>query len=412
MSVTFESSNYGDIRDYTWDAEGKYPLCTLRAAFATMRQYGVKAVCDRVTGTYDDILSIAVASGMHDSVMLSFWNHYGANDDSSLLNKHKNIPIRICPNDFAGLQSVMTTLYNPIYADVYSDSIAEIQYKLPLALSCNMPVIFSGCTAANVERWAGVASGAMTQGGVQFTPADFHNYISADFDVLCSITVPQEITVEADGSVEVVATSDVDSVAGYIYAFSTTPGNVSVEQTQFGNSAKFTVTGINEGTGVVRVFTPSGAMVDISVTVSGESDTIIPEYTVIKGSFDGSGNGGYLPASVNAVRACLNPCMLPVNTGNIVRFTIPDGYAVGPSLMVVPDNSADYTLTEAEVAGNAAVNFDVTERTADPGWQTGTYDLEVTSGNMVGANIKRTDNATITDEDIANLQAGLTIEIL
>lgn len=412
VSVTIESSNYSDIRGYTWDASGKYPLCTLRAAFATMRQYGVKAVCDRVTGTYADILSIAGTSGMLDSVMLSFWNHYVANGDSALLNKHKYIPIRIAPNDFAGIQAAMTALHNPIYADVYTDSIAEIKYKLPLALALNMPIIVSGCTTANVERWAGVASGAMTQGGVQFTPADFHNCISADFDVLCNIAVTREITVEAEGSVEVVATSDVDSVAGYIYAYSTTPGIVSVEQTQFGSSAKITITGLAAGAGDVRVFTPSGAMADISVTVSGERGTIITGYTVIKGSFDGSGRGGYLPASINAVRACLNPCMLPVNTGDIVRFTIPDGYALGPSLMVVPDNSADYTLTETDVAGKAAVYFDVTQRTADPGWKTVTYDLEVTSGNVFGVNIKRSDGGTITDEDIANLQAGLSIEIL
>lgn len=412
VSVTIESSNYSDIRDYTWDASGKYPLCTLRAAFATMRQYGIKAVCDRVTGTYTDILSIAGTTGMLDSVMLSFWNHYGANGDSALLNKHKYIPIRIAPNDFAGIQSAMTTLHNPIYADVYTDSITEIQYKLPLALALNMPIIVSGCKTANVERWAGVACGAMTQGGVQFTPADFHNCISGDYDVLCNLNVAQEITVDVDDSVEVVATSDVNAVAGYIYAYSATPTIVKVEQTEFGSSAKIKITGLATGAGTVRVFTPSGATVDISVTVGGESSVIVPGYTVIKGSFDGSGKGGYLPAKITSTRACLNPCMLPVKTGDIVRFTIPDGYALGPSLMLVPDNNADYTISEANANGAAAVYFDITERTVDAGWKTGAYDLVVASGNVFGANIKRSDGANITDDDIANLRAGLSIEIL
>ena len=124
------------------------------------------------------------------------------------------------------------------------------------------------------------------------------------------------------------------------------------------------------------------------------------EYEVIKGVWYGN---QYLTEE-NPVRGRLNPVLLPTNGATTVRFTIPSGFFMGATTFTADDPSADYT-----VAPNQKVTFTGLVMLSDPGWQSGTYDLDVSNANMFACNFKRSDNATITDDDFAALNADFYI---
>lgn len=113
-------------------------------------------------------------------------------------------------------------------------------------------------------------------------------------------------------------------------------------------------------------------------------------------------------ATPNSFRIRLNPVVFPVPDGvTTIRFTIPSGYYMGPSVYTALDPTADYTAP-----AGSSTTFDNITRIADPGWQTETYDLDVSNGDMFGCNFRRNDSGEMSEDDITALEAGFAFEYL
>ena len=265
-SVKISTSNYSTIKNYTWDSLGQYKLCTLHAVFNSMKLYDMRIICDRKSGTNADIMEIASMCGAVDRVMLSYANFANAVNDSALLNKYDNVPIRVYPIGYSDYLLLKDEISNPIYADFNATG----DYgSLAIALACGVPIIFSGCTIDNCNVWCVLANGVMANESLNIEYDQFYNLLNNDYDVVSTIT-PGSISVSvAVNSTEIVtASSDVLTAEGYIYGFILDPTIATLTQTAFGSSVTFSVKGISAGNTKLRLFTGSGEIVDVSVTVS------------------------------------------------------------------------------------------------------------------------------------------------
>lgn len=269
VSVNITNSNYETIKNYTWDSAGEYKICTLQAVFNAMMIYDINLICDLKNGTNTDVMSIAALSGATDKVLLSYSSFLSAYNDRALLLKYDNVPIRCIPSDYVNYPTLANAISNPIYADVNASDTAHYQRYLNIALSCGVPIIFSGCTISNYNRWCVLANGVMANLNLNITYEQFYDLLNNNFDVVADITPSiTSVSVSVGGTSTVTAQSDITTAGGYVYGYSLNPTIASVLQSSFGSNISVTITGVSAGSTVVRLFTGSGAIVDIPVTVA------------------------------------------------------------------------------------------------------------------------------------------------
>lgn len=265
VSVVLSNSSYSNILGLTWDSAGKYPICTLDAVFRSLRLYPVKFIIDRKSGTNRDIIKVAKRCGAVDRILISYGSFAAAYDDRELLNEYPYIPVRIYPNDYANAARLIDAVDNPLYADTNVSGLNNYTYSTPLAYG--IPFIFSGCELSTKNKWAALASGVMF--GSNINHDNMQNELDVDFDVAAAIDASSNnVSISVGGSATVTATSSVITDGGYIYGFTEDPLIAPCKQTGFGSSCSITVEGRSIGTTNLILFTPSGTIVTIPVTVS------------------------------------------------------------------------------------------------------------------------------------------------
>lgn len=269
VSVNIPNSNYEDIKNYTWDSAGKYKLCTLQAVFNAMMLYDMNMICDLKNGTNEDIMQIASLSGATDKVLLFYNSFQSAYADRNLLHKYDNVPIRCTPTSYSEYLTLSEEINNPIYANVNASDTERYQKYLNIALSCGIPVLFSGCTKDNYNIWCVLANGAMANENLNISWGEFFDLIDNDYDVVATITPSvSSVSVGVNASATFTASSDVSTPAGYVYGFSLNPNIAVLTQSAFGETVTFSVKGISAGTTSIRLFTGSGETVDVTVSVN------------------------------------------------------------------------------------------------------------------------------------------------
>lgn len=267
VSVNITNSSYETIKNYTWDSGGNYKLCTLQAVFNAMKLYDMRMICDRKTGTNAEIMEIATMCGAADRVLLSYSSFANALADAELLKKYDTVPIRIYPQDFAYAASVQEAITNPTYADINATGVNNT--TIQTALAVGTPIIFSGCTTDNYKIWSVLASGVMANLNLNITHDQFYGFLNNNYDVVVTITPSvSSVSVASGASSTITASSNVSTAGGYVYGYTLNPAVATVKQTTFGASVSLTLTGVAAGSTVLRLFTGSGEIVDIPVTVS------------------------------------------------------------------------------------------------------------------------------------------------
>ena len=269
VSVNIENSNYSNIKNYTWDSEGKYRLCTLQAVFNSMKVYDMMMNIDLKSGANTEVMNIASMCGAVDRVMLTYTSFANALADVELLKKYDNVPIRVWSNvnGYSNYLLLIGQISNPIYSDVNASG--DMGTSLTTALACGTPVLFSGCTTANYARWSVLASGCMANLNLNITYDEFLNLLSVDYDHPTTITPSvQSVSVAVGDTATVTASSDYSQAGGYVYGYTIDPRIASVTQSAYGQNASFTITGVASGNTTLRLFTGCGAIVNIPVTVA------------------------------------------------------------------------------------------------------------------------------------------------
>ncbi len=262
VSVNIGNANYSAIKGYTWDKAGQYKLCTLQAVFNAMKLYDMKMICDLKSGSNAEVMEVAAMCGAVDRVMLTYWS-----GDIDLMKKYDAVPVRIYPSSFETILTLQEQTVNPLYADMNVQGTDNVHMQN--ALAAGIPIIFSGCTLDNKAKWCVLASGCMANLNLNITYEQFVEALDVDYDVAATITLSaQSVSIASGASATLTAASDVSTPGGYVYGYTLDPRVATVMQTQFGASAGFTVNGVAAGSTVLRLFTGSGEIVDILVTVS------------------------------------------------------------------------------------------------------------------------------------------------
>lgn len=269
ISVNIPNSNYEDIKTYTWDSAGKYKLCTLQATFNAMMLYDMNMICDLKNGSNADVMEIAALSGATDKVLLFYSSFGAAYNDRELLNRFDNVPIRCTPTSYSEYQQLAQAISNPIYANVNASVAERYQKFLNIGLSCGIPVLFSGCTKTNYNIWCVLANGVMANENLNITWEEFYDLLNNDYDLVTTITPSaNSVSVGVGSNVTLTASSNVSTAGGYVYGFILNPTIATLQQTAFGQSAQFIVTGATAGTTTLRLFSGSGEVVDVPIVVS------------------------------------------------------------------------------------------------------------------------------------------------
>ena len=263
VSVTVSTANYSVIKSYTWDAAGVYKLCTLQAVFNAMKLYDMRMILDLKNGSNAEVMEIAALSGAVDRVMLT-WK---SGDSYDLYKKYDTVPVRIYASYYSQMLGMMENTVNPLYADMNvqganNDHISK-------ALAAGVPLIFSGCTLENAAYWQVLASGVMANADLNIPYDVFRDTLDVDYDVVANITASvSSLNVSVGGSLSLTAQSDISTPGGYVYAYTVDPTVATVSQTQWGKNITLSVAGVSSGATTLRLFTGSGAVVNIPVSVT------------------------------------------------------------------------------------------------------------------------------------------------
>lgn len=263
VSVTIANANYSTIKNYTWDSAGKYKLCTLQAVFNAMKPYDMRMILDLKTGSNAEVMEIAATSGAVDRVMLT----YKSGDSLDLYKKYDSVPIRVYASYYDAMLNLQENTVNPLYTDMNVQGVNNDH--IPKALAAGVPFIFSGCTLNNKPIWQVLASGVMANTDLNISYDEFSEALNVDYDVIATITPSvQSVDIDVGSTGSVTAQSSVATPGGYIYGYTRNPKIATVIQNAWGSDVSFTLTGVSSGSTILRLFTGSGEIVDIPVTVS------------------------------------------------------------------------------------------------------------------------------------------------
>lgn len=273
-SVNLPSTEYNTIKGYTWDAAGKYSIETLMGAWNNLKTKDLWYICDLKTGNNADLVSMASMTGMLDRIMLSYRSTAQLEQEMELLNKNKNVPIRIAPSGYddifiAELAEVRSKVENPTYININANYVTRKEQVMPLALALDFPLIFSDCATYNKNVWCVLASGVMAEGSNNISYLDMVDMLTHEYTGNVNITVSADTASVATGETQTLtASADVDDVSGYLYVKPLNPSIATVYQRSFGNSISLEVKGISTGDATVRVFNGGGNFKDIKVNVT------------------------------------------------------------------------------------------------------------------------------------------------
>ena len=263
-SVTISQSLFNDICGLSWDSDGKYKLCTLESVFRELRLYKVGFVLDRKAGTNTDLIEIAARCGVLDKIMLSYGSFIAAYNDRTLLNEYPYVKLRIYPNDYQNAPQYLENVKNQTFADTNVVGLNNYTFTTPLAY--NIPFIFSGCELSSKEKWAVLASGCMFGSNISYD--DMMDALDIDYDIAAKITTSSSgESISISQKITILAESDVNTLGGCVYGFTTNPLVAACKQMVFGRSASFEIEGKTAGATILRVFTGSGAKKDVTITV-------------------------------------------------------------------------------------------------------------------------------------------------
>lgn len=270
VSYTIESSNWSDLKGKTIDSAGLYPIPTLASVFNTLRKYKMDYfVIDLKTGTNDEIMQIARRCGVAEQVMLSYYSMTSFISDLATVQKYPNIAVRFTPNGTqAQWEQIRNAIPNMLFTDVnISDGGANGYF--PKSFTWGIPILCSGVQESTKDKMSPVASGAMSQTTLQYSPKDFLEMIALDYNQFPTLTASADsISISGTGNTTITVTSSIDDPACHVFAYSDDLTVCDVYQNTFGASASIKVTGVSAGTANLIVFTASGEQLTIPVTVS------------------------------------------------------------------------------------------------------------------------------------------------
>lgn len=275
-TVDIPNTEYNTIKGYTWDASGEYPIETLMGAWNNLKTKDIWYICDLKTGTNADLVSMASMTGMLDRIMLSYRVTTQIEQELELLNKHKNIPIRLAPGGYWDTQisefaEIRSKVDNPFYININANSAFRKEQVMPLALALDFPLIFSDCMTYNKNVWCVLATGVMAEGSNNVSYLDFVDMLTNKYSGNVNITVSADTASVTKGATQTLtASADAadDDVSGFLYVKPLNPSIATVFQRSFGNSISLEIKGISAGTSSVRVFNGAGNFKDIEVTVT------------------------------------------------------------------------------------------------------------------------------------------------
>lgn len=273
-SVNLPNTEYNTIKGYTWDVSGKYPIETLMGAWNNLKTKDIWYICDLKTGTNADLVSMASMTGMIDRIMLSYKSTSQVSQEMELLNKNKNIPIRIALQGYwdtliPELTEIRSDVTNPVYININANVAFRKEEVMPLSLALDFPLIFSDCMADNKNVWCVLAAGVMAEGHNNVSYLDFVDMLTNKYSGNVNITVSADTASVTTGATQTLtASADAEDVSGYLYVKPLNPSIATVFQRSFGNSISFEIKGISAGTSSVRVFNGAGNFKDIEVTVT------------------------------------------------------------------------------------------------------------------------------------------------
>lgn len=176
VSVTISDlweETYDDLKNYTWDAAGLYPIDTLDKVLFTFKHQNINFVLDCASVTRDNVMSVfeKIADyGMRDrcilgapsSVLYPYFNVERINKDFS------DIALRITYSNDSSYNQAIENLKNPIYLDAhYSSGIS----RQPQFLSYRKPILVYGfykhnrsaADEADMQKWVNFAAGVMAK---------------------------------------------------------------------------------------------------------------------------------------------------------------------------------------------------------------------------------------------------------
>lgn len=269
-SYTIESSNWADLKGKTIDSAGLYPIPTLASVFNTLRKYKMDYfVIDLKTGNNDEIMQIARRCGVAEQVMLSYYSMTTFIDDLATVQKYPNIAVRFTPNGTqAQWEQIRNAIPNMLFTDINISEGGAGTY-FPKSFTWGIPILCSGVQESTKDKMSPVASGAMSQTTLQYSPKDFLEMIALDYDQFPTLTASADsISLSGTGNTTITVTSSIDDPACHVFAYSDDLTVCDVSQTAFGASASIKVTGVSAGTANLIVFTASGEQFTIPVTVS------------------------------------------------------------------------------------------------------------------------------------------------
>jgi glycerophosphoryl diester phosphodiesterase len=273
-SVNLPNTEYNTIKGYTWDAAGKYPIDTLMGAWNNLKTKDLWYICDLKTGNNADLVSIASMTGMLDRIMLTYRSTALIEQERELLDKNKNIPIRIALGGYwdaliSELAEIRTEIANPIYININANTAFRREEIMPLVLALNFPIVFSDCATYNKNVWCVLATGVMAEGSNNVSYLDFVDMLTNEYSGNINITVSADTASVAIGATQTLtASADADDVSGYLYVKPLNPSIATVFQRSFGNSISLEIKGISVGEATIRVFNGAGNFKDIKVVVA------------------------------------------------------------------------------------------------------------------------------------------------
>lgn len=273
-SINIPNTEYNTIKGYTWDVAGKYPIETLMGAWNNLKTKDIWYICDLKTGNNADLVSMASMTGMLDRIMLTYRYTTQLEQEMELLNKNKNIPIRIAPSSYQDtliteFTKIRSNVANPMYININANTAFRKEQVMPLALALDFPLVFSDCMQYNKNVWCILATGVMAEGNNNVSYLDIVDMLTHEYTGNVNITVSADTASVTTGATQTLtASADAEDVSGYLYVKPLNPSIATVYQRSFGNNISLEIKGISAGEASVRVFNGGGNFKDITVTVT------------------------------------------------------------------------------------------------------------------------------------------------
>lgn len=251
-SVTFNTLNYNDIKDYTWDANGNYPVDTFNHALYSLKNLNVNIIVDnKASGnSFVGLIRIIKQYGMRDRCLMSL-----TLDESDVflddLKKCPDVKLRISGfNDYDKFMRISQAIPNEIYLDFHVGDASSWSILNPLALSLGLPTIVAGynegSASTNSYRKHSFNFAAGVMSDHHYTYKQISELVNNDINVVYSDIIMQKQIAPSDLAVTLSAQNE-QSGGGYINMYSTEPSVASVKNLSRGENVSSEITPVSDG---------------------------------------------------------------------------------------------------------------------------------------------------------------------